>query len=237
MPISTELSTFKSKEMSADSKFNTWSKDFGIYKIGYRSGLVAAIATSLFTIFQTLQLLRIFSYPFDEISIYGSSLCITIPFILEMLALHYVAPAEKKIWSHAALIFTILYAPFVIANYVVQLATVIPMVANGTGDQIELLKQTPHSLFWDFDAIGYIFMGFATLAAIPVFEKQGFQKWVRWALIAHSLTTPFIAYVYFFPVYSEKLLLLGAPWGITAPIFMLLLALMFRKANMPNSPK
>jgi hypothetical protein len=31
-------------------------------------------------------------------------------------------------------------------------------------------KQTVHSLFWDFDAIGYIFMGLATLAAIPIFE-------------------------------------------------------------------
>ena len=120
--------------------------------------------------------------------------------MLEMLALHYVVPQEKKYWSHAALIFAILYAPFVIANYVVQLATVIPMVAQGMGDKIELLKQTPHSLFWDFDAIGYVFMGFATLAAIPLFEKQGFQKWVRLAFIVHSITTPFIAYVYFYPI-------------------------------------
>ncbi len=208
---------------------NLWSTDKRLYQIGYWSGLVAGIATAAFTIFQTLQLLRVFPYPYDEISIYGSSLCIAVPFILEMLALYYVAPAGKKYWSHAALIFAVLYAPFVIANYVVQLATVIPMVAQGAGDQIQLLKQTPHSLFWDFDAIGYIFMGLATLAAIPVFEKQGFQKWVRWAFIIHSATTPFIAYVYFFPVFSEKLLLLGAPWGLTAPAFMLLLAFMFKK--------
>ncbi len=208
---------------------SSWSPDKRLYKIGYWSGLAAGIATAAFTIFQTLQLFRVFPYPYDEISIYGSSLCIAVPFILEMLALHYVVPAGKKFWSHAALIFAILYAPFVIANYVVQLATVIPMVSNGLGGQIELLKQTPHSLFWDFDAIGYIFMGLATLLAIPVFEKQGFQKWVRWAFIIHSITTPFIAYVYFFPVFSEKLLLLGAPWGITAPVFMLLLAFLFKR--------
>ncbi len=200
-----------------------------VYKVGYWSGLMAFIATATFTIVQTLQLLRVFNYPYDEIAIYGSSLCITIPFIIEMLALHYITPADKKLWSHAALIFTVLYAPFVIANYVVQLATVIPMTLNGTADQIELLKQTPHSLFWDFDAIGYIFMGLATLFAIPLFEKQGFEKWVRYAFIIHSLATPFIAFVYFYPTFSEKLLLLGAPWGITAPAFMLLLALLFRK--------
>ncbi len=208
---------------------SSWSPDKRLYKIGYWSGLAAAVSTAAFTIFQTMQLFRVFPYPYDEISIYGSSLCIAVPFILEMLALHYVVPAGKKFWSHAALIFAILYAPFVIANYVVQLATVIPMVSNGLGGQIELLKQTPHSLFWDFDAIGYIFMGLATLLAIPVFEKQGFQKWVRWAFIIHSITTPFIAYVYFFPVFSEKLLLLGAPWGITAPVFMLLLAFLFKR--------
>ncbi len=215
--------------MIPDVNFNSWSPNTGLYKIGYWSGLIAGLATAAFTIFQTLQLFRVFPYPYDEISIYGSSLCIAIPFILEMLALHYVVPIEKKFWSHAALIFAILYAPFVIANYVVQLATVVPMVAQGMGDKIELLKQTPHSLFWDFDAIGYLFMGFATLAAIPVFEKQGFQKWVRWAFIIHSLTTPFIAYVYFYPVFSEKLLLLGGAWGITAPAFMLFLAFMFKR--------
>lgn len=210
---------------------SSWSPDKRLYKIGYWSGLAAAVSTAAFTIFQTMQLFRVFPYPYDEISIYGSSLCIAVPFILEMLTLHYVVPAGKKFWSHAALIFAILYAPFVIANYVVQLATVIPMVSNGMGGQIELLKQTPHSLFWDFDAIGYIFMGLATLLAIPVFEKQGFQKWVRWAFIIHSITTPFIAYVYFFPVFSEKLLLLGAPWGITAPVFMLLLAFLFKRQS------
>lgn len=215
--------------MKTAENFNSWSTDTGLYKIGYWSGMTAGIATAAFTIFQTMQLFRVFPYPYDEISIYGSSLCIAVPFILEMLALHYVVPHEKKYWSHAALIFAVLYAPFVMANYVVQLATVIPMVSKGMGDQIELLKQTPHSLFWDFDAIGYIFMGLATLVAIPVFEKQGLQKWVRWAFIIHSITTPFIAYVYFYPVFSEKLLLLGAPWGITAPVFMLMLAFMFKR--------
>lgn len=217
--------------MKTEDNYSSWNQDKRLYKIGYWSGMAAGIATAAFTIFQTLQLFRVFPYPYDEISIYGSSLCISVPFILQMLALHYVVPHEKKYWSHAALIFAVLYAPFVIANYVVQLATVIPMVSAGKGDQIEVLKQTPHSMFWDFDAIGYIFMGLATLVAIPVFEKKGFQKWVRWSFIIHSITTPFIAYVYFYPVFSEKLLLLGAPWGITAPVFMLLLAALFKRTG------
>jgi hypothetical protein len=200
-----------------------------ICKIGFLSGLTAFTSTIAFTVAQILQLLGVLRYPLDEILIYGFSLCIVIPFLLEMLALHHIAPTEKKFWSHAALIFTVLYVAFVTANYVVQLATVIPMTLQGTSEKILMLKQTPHSLFWDFDAIGYTFMGFATLFAIPVFEKQEFQKWVRYSFLVHSLVTPLIVFVYFYPNFSEQLLLIAIPWGITAPVSMLLLAIMFKK--------
>ena len=200
-----------------------------IYKAGYWSGLFAFLATVAFVIVQLLQLIGVLTFPWDEILIYGFSLCITLPLLIEMLALHYVTPAEKKFWSHGALIFTAIYIVFVTANYVVQLATVIPMTLQGLADEIQILIQTPHSLFWNFDAIGYIFMGLATLIAVPIFKKDGFQKWVRYSFIAHSLVTPLITFVYFYPEFSESLLLIGFPWAITAPLFMLLLAIMFKR--------
>jgi len=200
-----------------------------IFIIGFWFGVVAFGSNAAFVLVQMLQLLGFLNYPFDEMLIYGFSLCIVIPFLLEMLALHYVTPDEKKFWSHAALIFTIIYSVFVTANYVVQLATVIPMTLKGASNQISILIQTPHSLFWDFDAIGYISMGLATLLAVPVFEKQGFQRWVRISFLANALVTPLIAFVYFYPEFSERLLLLGVPWVITAPMAMLLLAIMFKK--------
>ena len=200
-----------------------------VCRAGYWFGIAAFGSNAAFVLVQTLQLFGILSYPFDEILIYGFSLCIVVPFLLEMLALHYVTPNEKKFWSHAALIFTVIYSVFVTANYVVQLATVIPMTLRGTSSQINILVQTPHSLFWDFDAIGYISMGFATLFAVPVLEKRGFQKWVRISFLANASVTPLIAFVYFYPEFSEKLLLLGIPWTITAPMAMLLLAVMFKK--------
>lgn len=202
-----------------------------INKIGFWSGLFAFTATVAYCIVQLLQLYGVFNYPTDERLIYGTSLCIVIPFVFEILALHYITPKEKKFWSHAALTFATLYAVFVSANYVVQLATVIPATLKGSLNEIRILQQTPHSLFWNFDALGYIFMGLATLVAIPAFEKQGFQKWVRWSFIANALVTPLITIVYFYPIYSYKLLLLGFPWAITAPLFMLLLAIMFKKDN------
>lgn len=202
-----------------------------INKIGFWSGVVAFGSNAAFVLVQSLQLLGILSYPYDEILIYGFSLGIVLPFLLGMLALHHVTPNGKRFWSHAALIFTIIYSVFVTANYVVQLATVIPMTLKGTSNQISILIQTPHSLFWDFDAIGYIFMGLATLFAVPVFQKQGFQRWVRISFLANSLVTLLIAFVYFYPTFSDRLLLLGLPWVITAPMSMLLLAILFKKIS------
>ena len=202
-----------------------------IYKVGFWSGVIASSATVAYCVVQILQLYGVFTYPLDERFIYGTSLCIVVPFLLMMLALHYVTSSAKRFWSHTALTFSTLYAVFVTANYVVQLATVIPITLEGNLNEVRVLQQTPHSMFWNFDAIGYIFMGFATLAAIPLFENRGFQKWVRMSFIAHALVTPLISIVYFAPDYSYKLLILGMPWGITAPLFMLLLAIYIKKSG------
>lgn len=62
----------------------------------------------------------------DGILIYATSLCIVVPFTLEVLALHQLTVPAKRFWSHAAVVFTTMYAVFVTTNDVVQLATVIP---------------------------------------------------------------------------------------------------------------
>ena len=200
-----------------------------VYRIGFWSGLLAFAATVTYCIVQLMQVFGALNYPVDEQMIYGSSLCIVIPFVIEILALHYTVQGEKRFFSQVALTFTTLYAVFVTANYAVQLVTVIPASMEGRLNEVRILQQTPHSLFWVFDALGYIFMGFACLAAIPLFEKKGFQKWVRFSFIANASVTPLIAVVYFYPVYSYSLLVLAFPWVITAPLCMIMLALFFKK--------
>lgn len=202
-----------------------------IGKVGFWSGIAACAATVAYDIVQTSQLAGLLRFPLDELLIYGTALCIVVPFILEMLAFHYLTDRAKQFWTHAALMFTVIYAVSVTANYVVQLATVIPAKLNGEADAIRILDQTPHSLFWNFDAIGYISMGLATLVAIPALGRTGIEKWVRISFIANALVTPLISFVYFHPAYSPSLLLVGLPWGITAPLFMILLAQMLRRRS------
>lgn len=200
-----------------------------ISSVGYWSGLAAFTSTVAYCLVQILQVAGMLRFPADEILIYGTSLCIVVPFVLLVLSLHHLTPHDKQFWTHGALIFTVIYAVFVTANYVVQLATVIPAKLHGTSEEIRVLEQTPHSLFWSFDAVGYVSMGLAALLAVPALGNFGFERWVRLSLISHALVTPLIGIVYFYPTFSTRLLFLGFPWAITAPLFMLMLAIMLRR--------
>ena len=205
-----------------------------VWKIGYWGGLTAGAATIAYDVVQILQITGALRYPLDEILIYGTSLGIVVPFLLLMLAFHHLTSPARQFWTHGALLFSTIYAVFVTANYVVQLATVIPTKLSGSGETIRLLEQYPHSLFWNYDAIGYIAMGLATLIAIPALAKNGFERWVRVAFLAHALVTPLITVVYFYPTYSEALLMLGFPWAVTAPLFMIMLAVNLRRKQPGN---
>jgi hypothetical protein len=197
-------------------------------RIGFWAGLAAATATVAYDVVQLLQVVGVLHFPLDEILIFGTSLCIVVPFVLEILALHYSRPVESRFWTHAGLIFTTMYAVFGTANYIIQLATVIPAKLRGMEETVRVLEQTPHSLLWDFDAIAYLAMGLATLLIIPALRSSGPERRVRFASMAHGVATVLAGIVYFHANYSDKLLMLGLPWGITAPLFMISLAVALR---------
>jgi hypothetical protein len=205
-------------------------------RIGFRAGVIAAAATIAYDVVQILQVVGALHFPLDEILIFGTSLCIVVPFVFEMLALHHTREPEQRFWTHAALIFTTLYAVFGSANYVVQLTTVIPAKLRGAGEAVRVLEQTPHSLMWDFDALAYLAMGIATLVIIPVLGGNAAERRARAACVAHVVATALAAVVYFYPTFSNRLLMVGFPWGITAPVTMLLLAVALGRRAVTNQP-
>lgn len=212
-----------------------------ISKIGYWSALIAFIGAVGYIVSVPLQIFNLVTPLQDAIIAFGFSLLMPVPFLLAMLALHYTVPEEKKFWTHAALFFAVIYATYCTLNYVVQLATVIPAGYSwtfenlqGTQGPLSILNQTPHSLFWDIDALGYLFLNLSTLIAFPVFKKQGLQKWVRRFFLINGLSTPFIAVAYFYPTFSVPILMFGLPWAITVPGSLLLLALFFKRKNYEN---
>ncbi|HUL44293.1 MAG TPA: hypothetical protein VLY03_08045 [Bacteroidota bacterium] len=215
--------------MEPANTVTTGTSSQSLCRIGFWSALVAFVGASGYCVVQILQVLTILGPPWDGILIFGLSLCIATPFVIAMLALHYLTPEVNRFWSHAAVLLAVVYAVYVNLNYVVQLTTVIPRSLNGSLDELRVLDQTPHSLFWDVDALGYIFMGLSTLFAVPLFAKSGFEKWPRRFFLANGLILPLICFVYFYPSFSIAALLLGLPWVITAPGSILVLAIFFRR--------
>ncbi len=200
-------------------------------QLGYRSALVAFVGGAGYDIAQVSQLVGVLTPPWDGILIYGFSFLIAVPFMVALVALHQGTPPERRVWSHAALLMSVVYVTYVSLNYTVQLAVVVPRLT--TQSSIAVLDQTPHSLFWTVDALGYIFLGAATLFAVPVFTGSKPRRWVRRFFLANALVTPVVALVYFYPSFSIPLLLLGSPWMITAPGSFLSLALVFRRETNP----
>lgn len=208
-----------------------------ISKIGFWGAFVALIGAIGYIVSVPLQIFQVVSPLQDSIIAFGFSLLMAAPFLVAMLALHSTVSAEKKFWTHAAVVFAGIYTTYNTLNYVVQLTTVIPAGYSwtfenqqGTVGPLSLLNQTPHSLFWDIDGLGYIFLNMATVFAFPVFKKSGLQSWVRRFFLANGLITPLFAIAYFSPTFSVPILLLGGvPWAITVPGCLLLLAMFFRR--------
>jgi len=190
-------------------------------RIGYISALISFIVIVGYAVAQIAQVAGVVRYPLDAILIYGFSLAIAAPFLSALLVLHYKVPVDKQFWTHAALLFAVMYNVFVTIMYVVQLTVVIPYDVKDTA-----LVVQPHSFFWTLDALGYIAMGVATLFAAFAFSSE--QRVLKNFFLANAFTTPLIAFVYFYPNFSVGVLFIASPFIITAPGAMLALAIYFR---------
>jgi hypothetical protein len=155
---------------------------------------------------QVSQLVGVLTSPWDGILIYGFSFLIARPLHGRFGCASPRHAAGTTRVEHAALLMSVVYITYVSLNYTVQLAVVIPRLT--TQSSIDVLDQTPHSLFWTVDALGYIFLGAATLLAVPVFTGSKPRRWVRRFFLANMLVTPVVSPVYFYPSFSIPLLFL-----------------------------
>lgn len=195
-------------------------------KLGFYAALGSMIAAVGYGIAQAVQVLGILRYPLADILIYATSLCISVPFLLAMLALHETVDPGRRLWTRGALLFGVMYVTYVALMYSVQLSVVIPhsMESRSTG----VLGVAPQSLFWDIDALGYIAMGISTLFAALALPRAGPGTVARKFLLANAIITSVIAFIYFYPHFSIGVLLLGSPWLVTTAGSLLALALYFR---------
>jgi hypothetical protein len=106
----------------------------------------------------------------------------------------------------------------------VQLAFVLPRLADGRTQGIELLLFEPFDSFlYAVDVYGYSLMSLSTLFAAAAFKGEGLERWIRGALIANGCLIPFLALQMYWP----PLIWGGALWAITFPAASGLLAVHF----------
>jgi hypothetical protein len=154
------------------------------------------------------------------------SLLLGVSFVALMVSVHYVADARDRMWSHVAVAFATIYATLIGIVYYVQLTFVMPRLAQGNTEEIQLLLFEPFDSFlYAVDMLGYSLMSLSTLFAAAVFRREGLQRWIRWALIANGCLIPFLALQMYYP----SLIWGGSLWGITFPAATWLLAIHFSR--------
>jgi len=122
------------------------------------------------------------------------SLLLGSSFLVLVVSIHQLAPPERKVWSHAAVVFATMYATLISIVYYVQLTLVAPRMIQGRTAGIEMFLFTPFDSFlYAVDILGYSFMSVATLFAARVFTGAGLEGVVRRFLTANGLLLPFLA--------------------------------------------
>jgi hypothetical protein len=146
-------------------------------------------------------------------------------FLVLIVSIHQIAPPERKVWSHTAVVFATAYTVLISLVYFVQLTLVAPRLAHGQTQGIEVFLFVPFDSFlYAVDILGYSFMSVSTLFAARVFTGSGLQRNVRWFLTANGLLLPFLA----LQMYFHPLIWVASLWAITFPGSTWALALFFR---------
>jgi hypothetical protein len=166
------------------------------------------------------------STPMGLVILLTPSLFLGSAFLVLMVSIHQVASADKKVWSHTAVVFATAYAVLISMNYYVQLTLVAPRMARGELSGIEMFVFTPFDSFlYAVDILGYSFMSVATLFAAMVFTGAGVERVARLFLIANGLLLPFLA----LQMYYHPLIWIASLWAVTFPGSTWALAVLFRR--------
>ena len=219
-------------------------------------GFYAAILTTLLTVvtfiiaFNTPPLsgpgctAGCFTYPYSDIAsrfprdyfwMYPSILLSLVYYVL-MVAIHYFAPADKKVFSQIGMSFALISTATIVIDYFLQLSFIQPSVVLGETDGIALLSQfNPHGVFIVLEEIGFLMMSLSMLCMAPaIVGNTKVEKAIRWLFVA-CFTLNAIAlslYTVFYGIHREyrfELATISINW-LTLITTGVLLSIMFGRA-------
>ena len=141
-----------------------------------------------------------------------------------VVSVHQIAPADRRVWSHTAVVFATAYATLISLVHYVQLTLVAPRLARDQMAGIEVFRFVPFDSFLYAVAIlGYTFMSVATFFAAKAFTGPGLPRLARWFLTANGMLIPFLA----LQMYVHSLIWVAALWAVTFPASTWVLARLF----------
>lgn len=122
-------------------------------------------------------------------------------YIIFIITNHFIAPAEKKLFSFISIAFSLISAIVLLIAYFTQFAVVPISMMKGETEGIALITQyNGHGLFIALEELGYITMSISFLFLAPIFSmKKRLEKSIRIILIM-----PFLVTVLSFVLYSVK---------------------------------
>jgi hypothetical protein len=230
-----------------------------IAKVGFYSAILTAALTVLsFVIaYMTPPLSGPFcaggcyTYPYSDVAsrfprdyywMYPATVLNVVYYVL-MVAIHYFAPVEKKIFSHIGMSFAFLSMATFVVDYFLQVSVVQPSLVLGETDGIALLSQfNAHGVFIVLEEIAFIMMSTSMLFMTPVFVGQTkSEKAIRWIFTGSFVLTAFsfALFTVFYGIFREyrfEVAAFAINWLalVAAGIF---LSMVFRRALTEKSPK
>ncbi len=131
--------------------------------IGRSAALAIAIETIVFAVALVWEV--IVPSEFAKILGYVASLLIAISVVAMMSSFYDRAPEHSRIFGLLALVSSILYAPFCIGTYFLQLSIVALNPLGLTREVMDVINFKPGSPVFALDMLGYGFLCLSTLAA------------------------------------------------------------------------
>jgi hypothetical protein len=204
-----------------------------INQLSFFAPLLAATLNTIFFIVAILQIIfrtsaEVTTPPAgDLIALMLPSLFLAPAYLLTTVAIHNYASNKDKFWSQASIAFACLYAVFVSIVYFVVMTVVVPHQLAGTTSEIQVIVYERNSFLYAINVLGYGYMSFSTLFAAPVFSGDGLARYARLFLLVNGILAPFIPLQMVVPF----LLYVSALQGITFPVSMILIALVFNQSK------
>jgi hypothetical protein len=149
---------------------------------------------------------NIISYPYTDVAAFIPNdylwlypgILLALIFIVLVVCIHSYASSDRKIFSHIALSFAVIYATIILIDYFIQFTIVIPSILTGETAGLSLFTQyNPHGFFIALETLGYSMMSGAFLFIAAVFAGGKLERALRWIFIAG-----FVVAVLFFTALS-----------------------------------